>query len=1756
MVLWQGSLEFPDLHHQILHQLATTLAQRPDPLADQRISHLWNQFPPLPTRLTSPENDGATGSAEQANTAPAANEPAAQVTTTVLTARQQNALLAGARCALETKSSDTRRALMTRLLPYLEALPCYVFPENHRWKEVSPEDRFVYEFVSYILNVAADEMHQSGASASQGQPTTPIAMAVLDAVWAYLAAHVRMVCDDDGPRVCTFVLPSLNGLLQALEDTTLPFPWTWVVQVYDLAKVLLHATSLDQITQKIAAVRRGPGRRSAPPTESHNYHGRCNGTLFSNVSDPGAWRYARQVLKKYQAAGTPFSSNSVVARYLGLVRNVLVRQCVRPLTTQFHRVRLISPRVPASIATGSDSRTTSSRPNDTNLRAPDGSATGDSGDRGESPRITSRGRQASVAHAAVANLDSAVDPERNYRFKATREHSVTVTKPLDDETPTSPMGTYEDCWSLLKTTAQPIGDQLSGPLADASEHAKAAPTNSSDPAPLPTEMGDKDLGSNTSRSMSKPNGMPARSEYTRAVRGLFVLSQRYWQDIVEVMRETETAQATDEATTTPTKFGTEASSLPRPASNDISSPLCHSTNGTSGINWTAQVSQQSSPPTPTPTKWYLTPELYVLDLLPRCLHIAALACIELTYLDEPFLNATQLFLLSPLARQCPVVFIAVCDVLEVLAVHFPDYRAEILQCAIDYANYPPKNTAEVVADQAGMEKNFPEVVLDDDLLGYVAQVLTRCLALHEGGDEYTLSTLHLFMNTLFSTHWEMHRAPLAHRLCRNAVLTMCDIALALNRDRITVWCVSTMLRAAKKEDVSLRRLIIERLAPVALIAPPTSFHEIIELLVIAAANRSTHAGVEQHLLRETVWQTIRYLAVHANQRPDLYNRFLIGMLQWFVDRGVDIQSTTVGVRTKGVIHAKELGVFLPVIQALLEHRDFQPHLKPTHDTVSSMRNVWFCLVIHGCLVDPSWIEEYNDALVMMAAKSPILVHESAVNYLETDLEYNSVLRRSYTEQSLTSLRQTLATYLPQHASVIRALSFAQTTFLLAVWYIETTRGRAGNCTQILRYFENTGVTSSRLVGLIEAIAEKTIQEYVQERKFQHSSAIVNEEMKSQLRALLISSCNRSERISRLSRTFIKTILVSYPQALLDRQLLFTLLELVQLLWESCQAEIEDEFYPVYSFSSPVLGITLLLPDSMSYRKTLLASFMVAARDWLLLATKAAPLEMEGLLQDYLARSDNTATGFRPHVGRSLALDVGRSLYAAVSGTLSSTIIGSDSATALLETTSDPDDPVAILGASLGWSLFTVDAASGFLFRFGRHMFYQGEQHGWSSKAVQTQASHSVLEDLQGLYQRARQGESLTVDTLYPVLCQAAALVKTPSASRHDVLKLLCWLPVHVFTHDVMKAAITVWTGIIIDQPELEPAIIAELVACWTWTIRHRRGLFAERYSPRNPFCSKMSYAPSDITARHRAYKSISHAFNPHVTWILFLTARVDATQFHHPDTALLMIRFFQLTFPHVAHLNTNSLARQGRFLLVRLGLKLLEGFFASPIVEFQFRKHVYHLALAWFVTPPRWTFSGNKRSISEELRLLMDCYYRVEADLQTESTAGQHVQWIGLNHVPTARGSMAEPNNGRELQSSELPSPFTRFRLKCQKRLLLILLASEIRRLATWNSASDSSQVLKDTAPFKEKTLPEDVWRQVMREAWDYDPRVAVYLPARTSHPAVKQTLTQLVMRYPQAVVNIPEALDYLLPHSADLTVQQRKYLLYWAPVAPVTATS
>lgn len=85
---------------------------------------------------------------------------------------------------------------------------------------------------------------------------------------------------------------------------------------------------------------------------------------------------------------------------------------------------------------------------------------------------------------------------------------------------------------------------------------------------------------------------------------------------------------------------------------------------------------------------------------------------------------------------------------------------------------------------------------------------------------------------------------------------------------------------------------------------------------------------------------------------------------------------------------------------------------------------------------------------------------------------------------------------------------------------------------------------------------------------------------------------------------------------------------------------------MYEFTSPKVGVALELGDSYIYRKEICATLYESSKKWLLLAVNRAPMELNGLLQDYLAEFDQFQSTVPPdavHVGRSLALEVGRAV---------------------------------------------------------------------------------------------------------------------------------------------------------------------------------------------------------------------------------------------------------------------------------------------------------------------------------------------------------------------------------------------------------------------------------------------------------------------------------------------------------------------------------
>ena len=57
---------------------------------------------------------------------------------------------------------------------------------------------------------------------------------------------------------------------------------------------------------------------------------------------------------------------------------------------------------------------------------------------------------------------------------------------------------------------------------------------------------------------------------------------------------------------------------------------------------------------------------------------------------------------------------------------------------------------------------------------------------------------------------------------------------------------------------------------------------------------------------------------------------------------------------------------------------------------------------------------------------------------------------------------------------------------------------------------------------------------------------------------MIATCHRLGKVSQLSIKHLDSLMTAFPSLLCDKKLLFLLLELIELVWQSCEAEYLNE----------------------------------------------------------------------------------------------------------------------------------------------------------------------------------------------------------------------------------------------------------------------------------------------------------------------------------------------------------------------------------------------------------------------------------------------------------------------------------------------------------------------------------------------------------------------------------------------------------------------
>ena len=118
----------------------------------------------------------------------------------------------------------------------------------------------------------------------------------------------------------------------------------------------------------------------------------------------------------------------------------------------------------------------------------------------------------------------------------------------------------------------------------------------------------------------------------------------------------------------------------------------------------------------------------------------------------------------------------------------------------------------------------------------------------------------------------------------------------------------------------------------------------------------------------------------------------------------------------------------------------------------------------------------------------------------------------------------------------------------------------------------------------------------------------------QLAQIFEDCCHRIESVQKVAFTCADRIVANVPPALCQRISLFTLLDLLSIMWTACLEGETDEYRWTSTHVAANGTTSVQLSDDFSFRRSTLKILHRKARDWVGSAINIAPLDIKGLLQ--------------------------------------------------------------------------------------------------------------------------------------------------------------------------------------------------------------------------------------------------------------------------------------------------------------------------------------------------------------------------------------------------------------------------------------------------------------------------------------------------------------------------------------------------------------
>jgi phosphatidylinositol 4-kinase len=560
-----------------------------------------------------------------------------------------------------------------------------------------------------------------------------------------------------------------------------------------------------------------------------------------------------------------------------------------------------------------------------------------------------------------------------------------------------------------------------------------------------------------------------------------------------------------------------------------------------------------------------------------------------------------------------------------------------------------------------------------------------------------------------------------------------------------------------------------------------------------------------------------YLSSSLRKESPLYDIYLEHLLDAIISRG-DVHQAQNTREADVEVAAREIAQLLQPLALLMSNNDLASDDTLSEEILSLIRDAWFNIVVHGFGTNTNLGKKYLNELRLMAIHSQPLVAEQRGEQVESDIELNTVLRRGMNSEHESTQKKRLAALLPSKSSEIRSLSYRKVIFLQAAYLVETLRADSGDCTKALSYFLEPSMRTGEMSSTMEAVTIAVMDTYLRKTLTGVNSSFSAPYVAKQLALIFSGCCYRIERVQQAAMICADRIIRDVPSALCQKSSLFALLELLSLMWTSCLEAETDEYEWKSSFTSQRGKVTVELSDDYALRRRTLNNLYMKAKGWVTTVINIAPLDVKGLLQTYLSEYDDDGAYGHVSLGRSFASDMG------------AIIPGTDQR----------------LGAIDRHGGCNINTASDFIAQYTTRQEYRYAEalpdhdaewlnfmHLDNRRGSVASKSEKDYDDantvLAHLEARTLKRKYIPIGELRDILRRAAALLCRSKKDECAIVHHLVGIPFALFTKQSIKLGISLWLGVINENPRMEPRILIEIAQQWESTVHRRLGIFNSKY---------------------------------------------------------------------------------------------------------------------------------------------------------------------------------------------------------------------------------------------------------------------------------------------------------------------------------------